>query len=92
MKNSSLDYVIRVCADPAELPLAAWTDLLAGAAQPTPFMRLEYFRALHSSGSAVAESGWQPQFVGVWLGDALVAACPAYLKSLRVRRRPPVRR
>ena len=81
MKNSLMDYVIRVYADPAELPLAAWADLLACAAQPTPFMRLEYFRALHSSGSAVTESGWQPLFVGVWLGDALVAACPAYLKS-----------
>ena len=63
------------------MPLQAWTDLLNGADQATPFMRLEYFRALHDSGSAVAESGWQPQFVGVWLGDALVAACPAYLKS-----------
>ena len=81
MKNSSLDYVIRVCADPADMPLQAWTDLLNGADQATPFMRLEYFRALHDSGSAVAESGWQPQFVGVWLGDALVAACPAYLKN-----------
>ena len=81
MKNSSIDYVIRVHPDPSDVPLDAWNALLAGQAQPTPFMRLEYFRALHDSGSAVAESGWQPQFIGVWLGDALVAACPAYLKS-----------
>ena len=81
MKNSSLDYVIRVHGDPSELSLDAWNALLSTQAQPTPFMRLEYFRALHDSGSAVVESGWQPQFVGVWLGNALVAACPAYLKS-----------
>ena len=81
MKNSSADYVTRVYADRADPPFSGWTDLLSSAAQPTPFMRLEYFRALHNSGSAVAESGWQPQFVGVWLGDALVAACPAYLKN-----------
>ncbi|MGS0756715.1 peptidogalycan biosysnthesis protein, partial [Roseateles sp. GG27B] len=75
------DYVIRVHADPMELPLQGWNELLQAQAQPTPFMRLEYFQALHSSGSAVQSTGWQPQFVSVWLGDTLVAACPAYLKS-----------
>ena len=44
-------------------------------------MRMAYLRALHDSGSAVAETGWQPQFVSIWLGDALVAACPAWLKA-----------
>lgn len=44
-------------------------------------MRLAYLRALHESGSASAETGWQPQFVSIWAGDELVAACPAYLKS-----------
>ena len=81
MKNSLNDYVIRVHADPMELPLQGWNELLQTQAQPTPFMRLEYFQALHSSGSAVQSTGWQPQFVSVWLGDTLVAACPAYLKS-----------
>ena len=44
-------------------------------------MRLAYLRALHASGSATAQTGWQPQFVSLWRGDELLAACPAYLKS-----------
>ncbi|MGQ3051568.1 MAG: GNAT family N-acetyltransferase [Roseateles sp.] len=75
------NYVIRVDADPAALPLAAWDALLARQARPTPFMRMAYLRALHDSGSAVPKTGWQPQFVSIWAGAELVAACPAYLKS-----------
>ncbi|WP_457422985.1 GNAT family N-acetyltransferase [Roseateles sp. P5_E7] len=75
------NYVIRVDADPAALPLAAWDALLAQQARPTPFMRMAYLRAMHASGSATAETGWQPQFVSIWAGDELVAACPAYLKT-----------
>ena len=44
-------------------------------------MRLAYLRALHASGSATAKTGWQAQFVSLWRGDTLLAACPAYLKS-----------
>ncbi len=44
-------------------------------------MRLAYLRALHASGSAVAGTGWQPQFVSLWRGEELLAACPAYLKT-----------
>ncbi|MCV2351763.1 GNAT family N-acetyltransferase [Paucibacter sp. Y2R2-4] len=81
MKNSSADYVIRVHTEPGELPLEAWNALLAQQASPSPFMRLEYLQALHESGSATAETGWQPQFLSLSRGDELVAACPAYLKS-----------
>ncbi|MEJ6007148.1 GNAT family N-acetyltransferase [Paucibacter sp. AS339] len=81
MKNSSADYVIRVHPEPSELPLPAWNALLAQQQLPSPFMRLEYLQALHDSGSAVSETGWQPQFLSVSRGDELVAACPAYLKS-----------
>ena len=44
-------------------------------------MRLAYLQALHASGSATAGTGWQPQFLSVWQGESLVAACPAWLKS-----------
>jgi len=81
MKKGSVDYVIRVHDNPSDLPLQAWEELLAAQAQPTPFMRLPYLQALHDSGSAVASTGWQPQFLSVWQGEVLVAACPAYLKS-----------
>ena len=81
MKTRRLDYVIRVHEDPADPALAPWNQLLDRQTQPTPFMRLEYLRALHESGSAVAGSGWQAQFLSVWLDDEMVGACPAYLKS-----------
>ncbi|OYU26070.1 MAG: GNAT family N-acetyltransferase [Burkholderiales bacterium PBB2] len=81
MKTSSADYVIRVHSDLQELPLDAWNALLAGQAQATPFMRLEYLQALQQSGSAMAATGWQAQFLSVWQGERLIAACPAYLKS-----------
>jgi predicted N-acyltransferase len=75
------DYVIRVHADPASVDAAAWDALLARQAAPTPFMRHAYLQALHSSGSAVAESGWAPQFVSLQDADGLQAACALYLKS-----------
>jgi hypothetical protein len=75
------NYVIRVDEDPAALPDGPWDALLGTQARPTPFMRLAYLRALHASGSAVAKSGWQPQFLSIWDGGQLVAACPAYLKT-----------
>jgi predicted N-acyltransferase len=79
--DSETSIVIRVDDDPAALPDAAWDALLAQQARPTPFMRLAYLRALHDSGSATGTTGWQPQFVSLWRGDTLLAACPAYLKT-----------
>jgi predicted N-acyltransferase len=79
--GAAKNYVIRVDADPAALPSRSWDALLAAQARPTPFMRLAYLQALHASGSAVAGTGWQPQFVSIWSGDDLLAACPAYLKT-----------
>lgn len=79
--GSETPIVIRVDDDPAALPDDAWDALLARQARPTPFMRLAYLRALHASGSAVGSTGWQPQFVSLWRGKQLLAACPAYLKS-----------
>ncbi len=81
MEIGPSDYVIRVFDNPSELPLADWNALLAAQAQPTPFMRQEYLNALHESGSAVAATGWQAQFVSLWKEGRLLAACPAYLKS-----------
>lgn len=73
--------VIRVHDDPGLIDAAQWNALLAQQAQPTPFMRHDYLLALHRSGSAVAKTGWLPQFITLFRGDQLVAAAPAYLKS-----------
>lgn len=79
--TNETSIVIRVDDSPEALREDLWDALLNAQAQPTPFMRLAYLRALHASGSAAGDTGWQPQFLSLWRGDALLAACPAYLKS-----------
>lgn len=79
--NTADDYVIHIHSDPGEIDPLAWDGLLAQQASPLPFMRSAYLRALHSSGSAVAATGWKPQFMTLWQGPVLQAACAAYLKS-----------
>lgn len=80
MPDISNDYVTRVLAAPSEADASAWDALLARSGA-SPFMRHAYLAALHDSGSAVRETGWSPQFVTLWEGDELHAACPLYLKS-----------
>ena len=74
-------YVTRVHDDPAALDPQAWNDLLEIQPQPTPFLRHEYLNALHTSGSAVASTGWAPQFITLHRDGQLQAACAGYLKS-----------
>ena len=75
------NYVIRVHSDPASVDAAAWDVLLAQQAAPTPFMRHAYLQALHASGSAVAETGWAPQFLTLEADGELRGAVALYLKS-----------
>jgi uncharacterized protein len=83
----SLDYVTRIHASPLEIDAAQWNALLANSDAPTPFMRHEYLAALHSSGSACAATGWQPQFVSLYSQHAdpsqseLLASAPMYVKD-----------
>jgi predicted N-acyltransferase len=79
--GASNDYVTRVFDTPLDVPAAQWDALLAQEPNPSPFMRHAYLAALHESGSAVPATGWQPQFVTLWRGDQLHAACPLYLKQ-----------
>jgi predicted N-acyltransferase len=81
MQENDSHYVIRTGLQPCDFSPSEWDALLAAQDQPTPFMRHAYLLALHDSGSACAETGWQPAFVGVWHGPALIAACPLYLKD-----------
>ena len=74
-------YVTRVFDDMAAVPPERWDALLAQQAQPTPFMRHAYLRALTDSGSAVARTGWRLQLFTLWDGSDLAAACTVWLKS-----------
>lgn len=75
------DYVIRVLPSPSDVSPEAWNALLAAQAEPSPFMRHEYLSALTDSRSAAPDSGWLPQFVTLWQGEQLQAACPLYVKD-----------
>jgi len=75
------DYVIRVLSSPSDVSPEAWNTLLAAEAEPSPFMRHEYLAALNDSRSATPDSGWMPQFVTLWQGETLQAACPLYIKD-----------
>ena len=81
VQRTSNDYVIRVFASPAEIDAAQWNSLLDAQPSATPFMRHEYLLALHESGSATPEAGWWAQFIAVFTGELLVAACPLYVKD-----------
>src|SRR5437763_11441752 len=75
------DYVIRVLQAPDAVASVQWNALLDAQDEPSPFMRHEYLRAMHASGSAVPSTGWTPRFVTLWRGDDLHAACVVYLKD-----------
>jgi predicted N-acyltransferase len=81
MQKELNDYGIQVHTHPAEIAAAAWDQLLAQQDCPTPFMQHAYLQAMHESGSATPDSGWTPRFITLWVNDALVAACPMYLKK-----------
>jgi len=72
---------LRVHADPTLIDAGAWNALLDRQTAPTPFMRHEYLCAMHRSGSAVAETGWTPQFLTLHRGGELRAGAALYLKS-----------
>ena len=61
-----------------EIDADAW-NLLAG--NDYPFLRHEFLRALESSGSTGAASGWQPLHLALRDGGRLLALMPCYLKS-----------
>jgi predicted N-acyltransferase len=75
------DYVIQVATSPQDLDPLAWDDLLQAQYHATPFMRHAYLSALHCSGSANADSGWEPRFVSLHDARGLAAAAALYIKD-----------
>ena len=71
-----MSYRFSVISSLAEVSQVQW-DALAGG---NPFLSHAFLHALHESGSASAETGWQPQYLAVHDEDQLVAAMPLYVK------------
>lgn len=74
-------YVTRVFSSPEQVNAQAWQALLAQEPDASPFVQHAYLSALHEAGCARMQAGWQPQFLTLWCGDVLHAACPLYLKN-----------
>ena len=62
----------------SEIPAADWDALHDGR---NPFVAHAFLSGLESTGCLREEWGWTPCHVGLWNGDALVAAAPGYLKT-----------
>lgn len=71
------DLFIEITDSLAEIGNTEW-NRLAGS---NPFVRYEFFQALHTSGCASPRSGWSPRFLLLKQGQTLVGALPLYIKS-----------
>lgn len=59
----------------------AWDTLVGVQEDRNPFLSYAFLDALHESGSAAPDTGWQPQYLSLWKGHTLEAALPLYVKS-----------
>jgi len=81
-----LNYRTHIVSSLSDIGQEAWDGLLALQDQPNPFLSWAFLHALHESGSATPDTGWQPQFVALYEddgggGERLAAALPLYVKG-----------
>jgi predicted N-acyltransferase len=65
-----------------DVPLAAiassdWDALAPGQ----PFLSHAFLSALHDTGCATRETGWDPRYLTAWRGESLAGAMPLYAKA-----------
>ena len=76
-----LNYRTHIVSSLSEIGQAAWDGLLSLQDSPNPFLSYAFLHALHESGSACPETGWQPQYIALYDGEELAAALPLYVKG-----------
>ena len=80
-----MNYRTHIASSLSEIGQAAWDALVALQDKPNPFLYYAFLHALHESGSATPETGWQPQFIALYEGEGeqerLAAALPLYVKG-----------
>ncbi|WP_313706565.1 GNAT family N-acetyltransferase [Massilia sp.] len=79
--NAINHYRTHVVSSLSEIGQSSWDGLLALQDEPNPFLSYAFLHALHESGSACPETGWQPQYIALYDGDDLAAALPLYVKG-----------
>jgi predicted N-acyltransferase len=83
-----LNYRTHIVSSLSEIGQAQWDGLVALQSQANPFLSFAFLHALHESGSATPETGWQPQYIALYEpdpdtegGERLAAALPLYVKD-----------
>lgn len=77
---NTADYRTRIVSSLSEVGQPAWDALAQAQPQANPFLSFAFLHALHESGSASEDKGWQPQYLTLWQSHVLVAALPMYAK------------
>ncbi|KGF80004.1 hypothetical protein IA69_20475 [Massilia sp. JS1662] len=77
-----MNYRTHIVSSLSEIGQADWDALVALQENPNPFLSFAFLHALHESGSATPETGWQPQYIALYDKDEqLAAALPLYVKG-----------
>jgi predicted N-acyltransferase len=76
-----LNYRTRIVSSLSEIGQPAWDALVGMQSDTNPFLSYAFLDALHETGCACAETGWQPQYLTVWRDQQLEAALPLYAKA-----------
>jgi predicted N-acyltransferase len=80
-----LNYRTHIASSLSEIGQTAWDALVARQDKANPFLSYAFLHALHESGSAAPETGWQPQFIVLYDAqgehEELAAALPLYVKG-----------
>lgn len=75
-----MNYRTRIISSLSDIGAAAWDALVATQADASPFLSFAFLDALHETGCASLDSGWQPQYLSLWRDEQLEAALPLYVK------------
>jgi predicted N-acyltransferase len=71
------NWTLRIVRKIAEVPRERWDHLARGG---SPFLRWDWLDCFERTGCVGEETGWLPHHLIVERGEALIAACPMYLK------------
>lgn len=80
MHSTLANYRTQLIPTLSDIGEAQWAALLAKQDHANPFLSYAFLHALHESGSASKETGWNIVFLVLWENEQLVAAMPLYEK------------
>ncbi|GAB3544088.1 GNAT family N-acetyltransferase [Noviherbaspirillum agri] len=79
-----MNYRTRIVSSLSEIGEPAWNELVGTQADANPFLSYAFLHALHDTGCASPDTGWQAQYLTLWreAGNELRldAAMPLYVK------------